>query len=97
MKISSDELLRYSKQIILKKIGIIGQKKISAARVLVVGVGGLGCPLVLYLANTGIGNLGLIDDDKVEISNLNKQIMFNSRDVGKFKVFQAKKKIKHNK
>jgi molybdopterin/thiamine biosynthesis adenylyltransferase len=93
MKISSDELLRYSKQIILKKIGIIGQKKISAARVLVVGVGGLGCPLVLYLANTGIGNLGLIDDDKVEISNLNRQIMFNSRDVGKFKVFQAKKKL----
>ena len=93
MKISSDELLRYSKQIILKKIGIIGQKKISAASVLVVGVGGLGCPLVLYLANTGIGNLGLIDDDKVEISNLNRQIMFNSRDVGKFKVFQAKKKL----
>ena len=91
MKISSDELLRYSKQIILKKIGITGQKKISSARVSVVGVGGLGCPLILYLANTGIGNLGLIDNDKVEVSNLNRQIIFNSTDVGKFKVVQAKK------
>ena len=91
MKISNSELLRYSKQIILKKIGIMGQKKISAARVLVVGVGGLGCPLVLYLANTGLGNIGLIDNDKVELSNLNRQIIFNNSDVGKFKVAQAKK------
>ena len=93
MKISNSELLRYSKQIILKKIGIIGQKKISSARVLVVGIGGLGCPLVLYLTNTGIGNIGLVDDDKVDISNLNRQILFNNTDVGKFKVIQAKKFI----
>jgi molybdopterin-synthase adenylyltransferase len=91
MKISKSEFLRYSKQIILKKIGILGQKKISSAKVLVVGVGGLGCPLVLYLANTGLGNIGLIDDDKVDLSNLNRQIIFNSSDVGKFKVIQAKK------
>jgi len=91
MKIGSSELLRYSKQIILKKIGTAGQKKISSTRVLIVGVGGLGCPLVLYLANTGIGNIGLIDDDKVDLSNLNRQIIFNNTDVGKFKVFQAKK------
>jgi molybdopterin-synthase adenylyltransferase len=94
MKISSDDLLRYSKQIILKKIGITGQKKISSARVLVVGVGGLGCPLVVYLANTGIRNIGLIDNDKVDLSNLNRQIIFNSSDVGKFKVVQAKKILK---
>ena len=68
MKIGNSELLRYSKQIILKKIGIIGQKKISSAKVLVVGVGGLGCPLVLYLANTGIGNICLVDDDVVDLS-----------------------------
>ena len=91
MKLSSSDLLRYSKQIILKKIGIVGQKKISSARVLIVGVGGLGCPLVLYLANTGIGNIGLIDNDRVDLSNLNRQIIFNNADVGKFKVVQAKK------
>ena len=91
MKIGNSELLRYSKQIILKKIGIIGQKKISSAKVLVVGVGGLGCPLVLYLANTGIGNICLVDDDVVDLSNLNRQIIFNNSDIGKFKVIQAKK------
>ena len=94
MKISSNELLRYSKQIILKEIGIIGQKKISSAKILVVGVGGLGCPLILYLANAGIGNIGLVDNDKVDLSNLNRQIIFNSTDVGKSKVIQAKKFVK---
>ena len=91
MRISSTELARYSKQIILKNVGILGQKKIFSSKVLVVGVGGLGCPLVLYLTNTGIGNIGLVDDDKVDVSNLNRQVIFNNRDVGKFKVIQAKK------
>ena len=93
MAISSKDLLRYSKQIILKKIGIIGQKKIFSAKVLVVGVGGLGCPLVLYLANTGVGNIGLVDNDTVDLSNLNRQIIFNNSDVGKSKVAQAKKSL----
>ena len=91
MKISNSELLRYSKQIILKKIGVMGQVKISSARVLVVGVGGLGCPLILYLSNTGVGNIGLVDNDKVDLSNLNRQIIFNNSDIGKSKVVQAKK------
>ncbi len=91
MIISSNDLLRYSKQIILKKIGIVGQKKIAATKVLVIGVGGLGCPLILYLANTGVGNIGLVDNDTVDLSNLNRQIIFNTSDVGKFKVVQAKK------
>lgn len=91
MKITLDHYKLFEKQIILKKIGIAGQKKISSAKVLVVGVGGLGCPLILYLANTGIGNIGLIDNDKVDLSNLNRQIIFNNNDVGKYKVIQAKK------
>ena len=94
MKISNTELLRYSKQIILKNIGISGQKKISSARVLIVGVGGLGCPLALYLTNTGIENIGIVDNDKVDVSNLNRQILFNTTDVGKYKVVQAREFLK---
>ena len=71
------------------------KKKIASAKVLVIGVGGLGCPLLLYLANTGVGNIGIIDNDRIDLSNLNRQILFNTNDVGKFKVSQAKKKIKN--
>ncbi len=91
MKISNNDLLRYSKQIILKQVGVLGQKKISSTKVLIVGVGGLGCPLVLYLSSLGINNIGIADHDKVDFSNLNRQILFNTNDVGKFKVIQAKK------
>ena len=94
MKITSNDLQRFSKQIILKEVGIIGQKKISSARVLIIGAGGLGCPLMLYLANTGIGNIGIVDNDKINISNLNRQVLFTPSDVGKYKVTQAKKIIK---
>ena len=91
MKLSNNELLRYSKQIILKQVGVLGQKKISSTKILVVGIGGLGCPLILYLSNLGIKNIGIVDHDKVDFSNLNRQILFNTKDVGKFKVTQAKK------
>jgi adenylyltransferase/sulfurtransferase len=91
MSISKEEILRYSKQIILKNIGFLGQKRIFSSKVIVVGIGGLGCPVVLYLASTGVGNIALVDDDKVSISNLNRQIIFNDKDVGRFKVIQAKK------
>mgnify|MGYP006186141419 FL=1 len=91
MKIGSRELLRYSKQIILKQVGILGQKKISSSKILIVGMGGLGCPLALYLSNLGIKNIGIVDHDKVDFSNLNRQILFNTKDIGKFKVVQAKK------
>ena len=94
MKISSQDLKIFSKQIILKKIGIVGQKKIFNSKVLVVGAGGLGCPLILYLANSGVGTIGIIDHDKVDLSNLNRQILFSQKDVGKYKVDQAKRKIK---
>ena len=91
MKISNSDLVRYSKQIILKQVGVLGQKKISSTKVLIVGMGGLGCPLVLYLSSLGINNIGIADHDKVDISNLNRQVLFNSSDVGMFKVVQAKK------
>ena len=91
MKMSNNDLLRYSKQIILKEVGILGQKKISSTKVLIVGMGGLGCPVALYLSNLGIKNIGIVDHDKVDCSNLNRQILFNKKDIGKFKVAQAKK------
>jgi|TARA_B100001094_G_scaffold245561_1_gene242063 adenylyltransferase/sulfurtransferase len=94
MSISLSRFKRFEKQIILKKIGISGQKKIEKAKVLIIGIGGLGCPLLVYLASSGICNIGLVDHDKVETSNLNRQILFNSSDLGKYKVIQARAKIK---
>ena len=94
MKISKEDYKKYSKQILLKQIGFVGQKKIFKSKVLVVGAGGLGCPLLIYLANFGVRNIGVIDDDTVEISNLNRQILFNHEDIGKYKVDRVKKKLK---
>ena len=90
MKISKEDYKKYSKQILLKQIGFVGQKKIFKSKVLVVGAGGLGCPLLIYLANFGVRNIGVIDDDTVEISNLNRQILFNHEDIGKYKVDRVK-------
>ena len=87
------QLKRFEKQIILKKIGLAGQKKLFSGNVLVVGLGGLGCPLVTYLASSGVGKIGIVDFDKVEISNLNRQILFKSSDVGKYKVDCVRKEI----
>ena len=94
MKFTNKDFSRFSKQFILKKIGINGQKKILNTKVLIIGAGGLGCPLILYLANSGVGNIGIADHDKVEISNLNRQVLFTPKDVGKFKALKAKKKVK---
>ena len=93
MKINLSQFKRFEKQIILKKIGLGGQKKISSANVLIIGMGGLGCPLLTYLAASGVGKIGIVDFDKVEISNLNRQTLYNSKDIGKYKVNQAKKAI----
>ncbi len=94
MKLNLKDYQRFEKQIILKKIGISGQKKIQNSKILIIGMGGLGCPLLTYLASAGVCNFGIVDYDKVEVGNLNRQILFNSNDVGKFKVTQAKIKIK---
>ena len=93
MNLNLKEFKRFEKQIILKKIGISGQKKIKKAKILIVGLGGLGCPLVSYLAASGIGNICIVDHDKVELGNLNRQILFNNSDLNKYKVLQAKKKV----
>ena len=93
MKINLGQFKRFEKQIILKKIGLAGQKKILSANVLIVGMGGLGCPLLTYLAASGVGKIGIVDFDKVEISNLNRQTLFSAKDIGKYKVNQAKKVI----
>ena len=93
MELNYKDYQRYEKQIILKKIGIAGQKKILNSKVLIAGIGGLGCPLLTYLAASGVGTIGIVDHDKIEISNLNRQTLFTSEDIGKFKVFEAKSKI----
>jgi len=93
MSFNLSEFKRFEKQIILKKIGISGQKKLQESKVLIIGMGGLGCPLLTYLASAGIYNIGIVDQDKVELSNLNRQILFNTADIGKYKVIQAKSKI----
>ena len=92
MKISNKDYEKFSKQIILKKFGIMGQKKIIASKILVLGMGGLGCPLSIYLASLGVGTIGIVDNDKIELSNLNRQIIFDTSDIGKYKVDIAKKK-----
>ena len=93
MKINLKDFERFEKQIILKKVGISGQKRIFNSKILIVGMGGLGCPLLTYLAASGVGSIGIVDYDKVELSNLNRQTLFNNSDIGKFKVNQAKLKV----
>ena len=85
---------RFSRQIVLKDIGILGQKKILSSKVLIIGAGGLGSPVAEFLSRAGIGSLGIVDDDKVSLSNLHRQSLFNTSDIGKFKVKIAKDKIK---
>ena len=94
MEFNLKDFKRFEKQIILKKIGISGQKKVRDSKVLIIGMGGLGCPLITYLAAAGVCNIGIVDHDKVELSNLNRQVLFNISDIGKFKVDQVKKRIK---
>lgn len=90
---SEDELNRYSRHILLKDIGVEGQKCIRNGRVLVVGAGGLGSPVALYLAAAGVGTIGIADSDVVDLSNLQRQIIHFTKDVGVDKVDSAKEKI----
>ena len=94
MKFTTKEIDRYSRQIILKKVGTIGQKKLLQSSVLVVGAGGLGSPISIYLTALGVGKIGIIDKDKVEMSNLARQIIFETKDINKNKSYVAIKKLK---
>ena len=84
---------RYSRQIVLKDVGAIGQKAILSSKVLIIGAGGLGCPIADYLTRAGVGTIGIADFDKINLSNIHRQSLYETKDVGKFKVEVLKKKI----
>jgi adenylyltransferase/sulfurtransferase len=92
--LSPDELQRYHRHLILPNVGEEGQRRLRAARVLLVGAGGLGSPVALYLAAAGVGHLGIIDDDVVELSNLQRQVLHSSRDLGRPKVSSASDRLR---
>ena len=94
MIFNNKQIDRYSRQIVLKKIGTAGQKKLLKSSVLIVGAGGLGSPTAIYLAAAGVGKIGIIDKDKVEISNLSRQIIFTMKDIKKNKSSAAISKLK---
>ena len=91
--LTNDEKARYARHLILPQVGELGQKKIKSSSVLVVGAGGLGSPVLLYLAAAGIGRIGIIDDDKVDITNLQRQIIHSTSSVGELKVESARRRI----
>ena len=92
-QLNKNYLNRYSRQIVLKNVGLSGQKKISSSKVFIVGAGGLGSPIVDLLCRAGVGEIGIIDHDKVSLSNLNRQTLFNSNDINKYKVKVLKQKL----
>ena len=94
-KLSKNQLEKYSRQIILKNIGALGQKKILNSRVLIIGMGGLGCPVAEFLTRSGVGFIGIVDHDLVSLSNIHRQTLYDEKDLGKSKVKVAKKKLTH--
>ena len=91
---SAEEIKRYGRHLIMPEVGMEGQRKLKSARVLVIGTGGLGSPVSLYLAAAGVGTLGIVDFDVVDYSNLQRQVLFSTDDVGIPKLDAAEKRIK---
>jgi sulfur-carrier protein adenylyltransferase/sulfurtransferase len=92
-ELSRDEIQRYARHLLLREVGQSGQRKIKAAAVLIVGIGGLGSPVSMYLAAAGVGRIGLIDPDEVELSNLHRQIVHGTSNLGNRKVESARKRL----
>ena len=92
-KLSPREMRRYSRQIMIPEIGVAGQEKLKQAKVLVVGAGGLGCPILQYLVVAGVGKIGIAEFDKVDEANLQRQVLYGSNDVGKLKSIIAKNRM----
>ena len=92
-KLNKNLIERYSRQIVLKDIGTLGQKKIFSSKILIVGAGGLGSPVAEFLTRAGVGTIGIVDNDKINLSNLHRQSLYGMADIGKNKVFIVKKKL----
>src|SRR6266513_4595272 len=92
--LTNEEVLRYSRHLILPDVGVDGQRKLKAGRILLIGAGGLGSPLALYLAAAGVGTLGLVDFDVVDVSNLQRQIIHGTADVGRSKCQSAADRLR---
>mgnify|MGYP006222266567 FL=1 len=91
IKLNKNQIEMFSRQIILKNIGIIGQEKIIKSKVLIIGMGGLGCPVAEFLVRAGVGTIGIVDSDSIDLSNIHRQSLFNISDLKKSKVDIAKK------
>ena len=89
MSLSTEEIERYRRHLLLHEVGGPGQQKLKAARVLVVGAGGLGAPMLQYLAAAGVGCIGIVDDDRVSLSNLQRQVIHSSQTIGQLKTNSA--------
>src|SRR6266849_6386641 len=93
--LSNEEILRYSRHLIMPEVGMEGQLRLKQAKVLLIGAGGLGAPLGLYLAAAGVGKLGLVDFDVVDVTNLQRQIIHSTPDVGRPKLDSARERLNH--
>ena len=93
-KLNKNQIQRFSRQIILKNLGTLGQKRIIQSKVLIIGMGGLGCPVAEFLTRAGIGQLGIVDSDRVDLSNIHRQSLYDINDLKKYKVIAAKNKLK---